>query len=67
MRFPPNRIEELRTAIQQGDSVDLNRVALLQALDLDIVARQFVEDAISRNEAEDERFAQLANELVERV
>ena len=53
MIVSPNRLLEVRQALQHGDKVDYRKVANLQALDLVIAGRQFVEQAVLRQEAAD--------------
>ena len=60
MLFPPNRVMQARELLEKGEPVDPKRLALLQALDLVIVGREFVEDAIRRHEEADEAFRPLA-------
>ena len=57
MILPPNRLEEVIRAVESGQPVDYDRVAQLLALDLANFGRQFVEDALKREEGEDAKFA----------
>ena len=49
----PNRLSEVRESLQRGDKVDFRRLANLQALDLVIAGREFMEQAVLRQEAAD--------------
>ena len=51
----PNRLLEARQALEADKPVNWKRLADLQALDLVIAGRQFVEEAIRDHEAADER------------
>ena len=46
----PNRISGAIAAMEQGEQVDWQKLADLQALDIALVGRQFAEDAITFNE-----------------
>ena len=52
----PNRLEDVVKDLEQGNPIDLNRVATLQALDLAISGRRAVEQAIEREQEFDEDF-----------
>lgn len=47
----PDRIGDAISAMERGEQVDWRKLADLQALDLVRAGRQFVEDAILRDEA----------------
>lgn len=55
MIFPPSRLEQVLNAVEKGERVDPQKVATLQALDLVLAGRQFVEAAIKREEEADDR------------
>lgn len=59
MIMPPNRLAEAVQAIERGESVDWNRIALLQPLDLVLAGRKFVEEAIQSQEREDDKLEQF--------
>jgi hypothetical protein len=48
-----SRIAELRDAVERGESVDLDRLAALQALDAAVADEQFAAEATARQEAAD--------------
>lgn len=50
----PNRLLEAREAIERGEPVDWKRIHALQALDLAILGREFVERAAEHHEEENE-------------
>ncbi len=47
MLTAPDRLSEARDAMGRGEQVDWRKLADLQALDLAIIGRQFVENAIA--------------------
>lgn len=51
----PNRVDQLREALERGQSLDTRKLARLQMLDLVVAGRQFMEEAVLHQEAEDER------------
>jgi len=55
MIVTPNRVLELRNAIERGDPIDFGKLATLQLLDIVIAGRIAVESAVLAQEAEDER------------
>lgn len=58
----PNRIKQLRDAIESGEQItqtEINRLATLQPLDLVIAGREFVEQAVVEQETNDARIADL--------
>lgn len=59
----PNRLADIARAIEHGEPVNLKKCADLQALDLAMIGRQFVEDAIKSHEAYDDRMEEYAKEL----
>ena len=48
----PDRISGAIAALEQGEQVDWRKLASLQALDLALIGRQFMEQAVAHNEAE---------------
>lgn len=46
----PDRISGAIAAIEKGEQVDWQKLADLQALDLVLAGRRFVEDAVAYNE-----------------
>lgn len=50
----PNRLVQARLLLEKGEPVPWGKLADLQVLDLVIMGRQFVEQAIKQHEAEDE-------------
>lgn len=58
----PNRVKQLRDAIERGEPVTqakVNRLATLQVLDLVIAGREFVEQASIDQESDDARIADI--------
>lgn len=51
----PNRVVQLRQVIESGEPVDTHKLATLQMLDLVVAGRQFMEEAVLHQEAEDEQ------------
>jgi hypothetical protein len=61
MTFPPNRLLALIDKLSAGDVItqaDLDQTAQLQALDIAVAGRQFVEDWIEREEAATARYTE---------
>ncbi len=54
MVVTPNRLEQVRDDLEQGNPVDLNKVAALQGLDIAIAGRQFAEQAANRDRKTDD-------------
>ncbi|MBX3450596.1 MAG: hypothetical protein KF777_13595 [Planctomycetaceae bacterium] len=59
----PNRLLEAVQAIEAGQPVDWDRLAKLQTLDLVIVGRQFIEQAVIEQEQADERIRELLEDI----
>lgn len=62
MISPPNRVKQIRDAIERGEQItqtEINRLATLQPLDLVIAGREFVEQAVIEQESNDDRIADL--------
>lgn len=59
----PNRLAQIRTALESGQAVDFERIAALQAMDLVIAGRQFVEEAAKFQEDTDDSIAKLLAEV----
>jgi len=57
--FPPNRLQEMAEAYLRGEHVDPRKYDMLLAVDTANIGRDFVRDAIDREEAENERFRRL--------
>lgn len=57
MIWTPNRLAGVVEQLERGEPVDTGRLSALQALDLVIAGREFVQAAVLQNEAEDERIA----------
>ena len=53
----PNRIVSLRNAIESGEPIDYHKLNLLVALDMIIAGREFMEEAVRRNEEWDQNAA----------
>lgn len=56
----PDRLTALAGRIENGETVtaeELHRVAALQAIDLAVMGRQFVEDAVQRDKEADDAIA----------
>ena len=51
MLTAPDRISEAIAAMDRGEQVDWRKLANLQALDLAVLGRQFVDDAVARESA----------------
>ena len=51
----PDRLAQVRQALERGEKPNLEQIAQLQALDLAIAGRRYVEEAIAAQEAEDVR------------
>jgi antitoxin (DNA-binding transcriptional repressor) of toxin-antitoxin stability system len=59
MILPPNRLSEVIEAVEAGQPVDYSRVARLLALDMAALGRQFVVEALEKEEEADARFEQI--------
>lgn len=59
----PQRITQLVAAIEQGQSVDFRRLALLQSLDVAAAGEQFAADVAAAERAADDEFERFANRL----
>lgn len=58
----PNRIGDAISAMERGEQVDWRKLADLQALDLVVMGRKFVEEAIARDEAATDDLERMGGE-----
>lgn len=63
MIWTPDRLADVVAAIERGDSVDIQRVATLQSLDLVRIGRQFVMEACEHQEARDKEAADVLMQM----
>lgn len=59
----PNRLADVVRQIEDGQPIDLNRLATLQALDMAVMGRQFLQDQISLAEKANDDVKQLLIEF----
>lgn len=52
----PNRVLQAMDLMEKGESVPWGKLAFLQVLDLVVIGRQFVEDAVQRDRDADDVF-----------
>jgi len=57
MIIVPDRLKNVAESLEQGKPIDYQKVAMLQAIDVALLDRMYVDESITNNEEDDDKLA----------